>query len=66
MRLSSGHSLGHQEWSDHMQVASGDAGFQDGVIVTSHIAYVWECVCAYLYICTLLNTCFKVVMTINL
>jgi hypothetical protein len=50
-----------------MRVASRDAGSQEGVNVTSHIAWVWECVCAYMYICTLLDTTdFKVVMAINL
>jgi hypothetical protein len=38
---------------DPMRVASGDAGSQEGVIVTSHIA--WECGCAYMYKCTLLD-----------
>jgi len=39
MRVASGHSLGRQEWSDPMRVANGDSGSQEGVIVTSHIAW---------------------------
>jgi len=42
MRVTSEHSLGRQEWGDPMRVASGDAGSQEGVIVASHIAWVWE------------------------
>jgi hypothetical protein len=50
---------------DPMRVASGDAGSQEGVIVTSHIA--WECECAYMYKRTLLDTTyFKAVMAVNL
>jgi len=50
-----------------MKVASGDAGSQKGVIVTSHIVWVWEWVCAYMYIRTLLDTTrFKVVIAMNL
>jgi len=37
-----------------MRVASGDARSQEGVIVTSNIA--WECGCAYMYKRTILNT----------
>jgi hypothetical protein len=59
MRVTSRHLLGRQEWGDPMRVASGDAEFQEGVIVTSHIAWEWEC--AYMY-----TTRFKVVMTNNL
>jgi hypothetical protein len=65
MRVTNGHLLGRQEWSDPIRVASGDAGSQDGVIVTSHIA--WECRCAYMYKRTLLDTTrFKVMMAMNL
>jgi len=36
-------------------------------IVTSHIAWVWEWRCAYMYIRTLLDTtCFKAMMAMNL
>jgi hypothetical protein len=49
----------------HMRAASRDAESQEGVIVTSHIAWEWGC--AYMYIRTLLDTMrFKVVMAINL
>jgi hypothetical protein len=52
---------------DFMRVASGDAGSQKGVIVTSYIAWVWEWVCAYIYIRTFLNTMhFKFMMAMNL
>jgi hypothetical protein len=48
-----------------MRAASRDAESQEGVIVTSHIAWEWGC--AYMYIRTLLDTMrFKVVMAINL
>jgi hypothetical protein len=48
-----------------MRVANGDAGSQEEVVVTSHIAWEWEC--AYMYKHTLLDTTlFKVVMTMNL
>jgi hypothetical protein len=58
MRVASGHSLGHQELSDPMRVASG-------VIVTSHIA--WKLRCAYMYKRNLLDTTrFKDMMTMNL
>jgi hypothetical protein len=43
------HSLGRQEWGDSMRVASGNAGSQEGVIVTFYIACVWEWGCAYMY-----------------
>jgi hypothetical protein len=49
MRVASKHSLGHQELGDPMKVASGDAGSQEGVIVTSHITWVWKT--GYAYIC---------------
>jgi len=65
MRVVNGHSLGCQEWGDPIRVASGDAGFQDGVIVMSHIAWEWGC--AYMYKHTFLDiTRFKVVMIMNL
>jgi hypothetical protein len=38
MRVASGHSLRHQEWSDPTRVANMDAGSQEEVIVMSHIA----------------------------
>jgi hypothetical protein len=67
MWVASGHSLGCQQWGDPMRVASGYAGSQKGVIVTSHIIWVWEWVCAYMYIRTLLDmTHFKAVMAMNL
>jgi hypothetical protein len=53
MRIANGHLLGRQEWGDPMRIASGDAGSQEGVIVTSHIA--WECGCAYTYKRTILT-----------
>jgi hypothetical protein len=40
MRVASGYSLGCQEWGDLMRVASGDAGSQEGVILTSQITWV--------------------------
>jgi hypothetical protein len=50
-----------------MRVTSEDAGSKEGVIVMSHIAWVLECVCAYMYICTIFNTTrFKALMTMNL
>jgi hypothetical protein len=65
MRVSSGHSLGRQEWENLVRVASKDAGSQEGVTITSHFA--WEWVCAYMYIRTFLKTThFKVVMAMNL
>jgi hypothetical protein len=49
-----------------MRVASGDAGSQERVIVTSHIAWVRKWVCAYMYIRTFLDTAlFKAVMAMN-
>jgi hypothetical protein len=42
IRVISEHLLGRQEWGDPMRVASEDAGSQEEVIVTSHIAWVWE------------------------
>jgi hypothetical protein len=42
MSVASGHSLGRQELGDTMRVASEDAGSQEGLIVTSHIVWVWE------------------------
>jgi hypothetical protein len=48
-------------------VASGDVGSEEGLIVTSHMAWVWEYVCAYMYIHTLLDTMrFKVMVAMNL
>jgi hypothetical protein len=47
------------------RVASGDAGSQGGVIVTSHIAWEWRCV--YMYKCIIYDTTrFKAVMAMNL
>jgi len=47
------------------KVASGDSRSQEGVIVTSYIAWEWRC--AYMYKCTLYDTTrFKVVMVMNL
>jgi hypothetical protein len=37
MNVVSGHPLGCQEWVDPIKVASGDAGSQEVVIMTSHI-----------------------------
>jgi len=63
----SGHSLGRQEWGDPLKVASRDARPLEGRIVTSHIIWVWEWVCTYMYIRSLLYTMrFKVVMAVNL
>jgi len=42
MRVASGHLLGSQEWGDPMRVTSGDAGSQEGVIVTFYIAWEWD------------------------
>jgi hypothetical protein len=42
IKVASGHSLRRQEWGDPMRVASGDAGSQEGLILMSHIAWVWE------------------------
>jgi hypothetical protein len=65
MRVISKHLLGRQELDDPMRVASGDAGSQEGVIVTSHITWEWGC--AYMYKCIILDTmCFKDVMVMNL
>jgi len=65
MRVASEHSLARQEWGDHMRVTSGNAGSQEGVIVTSHIAWEWGC--AYMYKRIILDTTrFKVVMVMNL
>jgi hypothetical protein len=48
-----------------MRVASGEAGFQEGVIVTFHIAWAWGY--AYMYKRTILDTTrFKAVMATNL
>jgi len=47
MRVTSGHSLRRQEWGDPMRVASENVGSEEGVIVTSHIAWEWEC--PYMY-----------------
>jgi hypothetical protein len=56
---------GMPRWADPIRVTSGDAGSQEGVIVTSHIS--WECGCAYMYKCTIYDTTrFKAVMTMNL
>jgi hypothetical protein len=67
MRVASGHSLGCQDWGDPIMVASGDVGSEEGLIVTSHMAWVWEYVCAYMYIHTLLDTMgFKVMVAMNL
>jgi hypothetical protein len=52
MRVVRGHSLGRQYWGDPMKVASRDAGSQEGVIVTSHITFVYEWVCSYIIIVT--------------
>jgi hypothetical protein len=50
-----------------MRVASGNAGSEEGVIVTFNIACIWEWGCAYMYKRTLLDTTrFKVVMAMNL
>jgi hypothetical protein len=38
IRVASGHSLGRQELGDPIRAANGDAEFQEGVIVTPHIA----------------------------
>jgi hypothetical protein len=38
MRVASEHLLERQECGDPIRVASGDAGSQERVIVTSHIA----------------------------
>jgi hypothetical protein len=40
MRVDIGYSLGRQEWSNHMSLASEDIEFQKKVIVTSHITWV--------------------------
>jgi hypothetical protein len=65
IRVASGHLLRLQEWGDPMRVASGDAGSQEGVIVTSHIAWEWRC--AYMDKRTLHDTTrFKAVMAMNL
>jgi hypothetical protein len=67
IRVISEHLLGRQEWGDPMRVASEDAGSQEEVIVTSHIAWVWEWECAYMYIRIILDTThFKAVMAMNL
>jgi len=42
IRVASKHLLGHQEWGDPMRVTSGDAWSQNGVIVMSHITWVWK------------------------
>jgi hypothetical protein len=49
MRVAGEHSLGRQEWGDPMRVANRDAASQEGVIVTSQIAWVWEWRCSYMY-----------------
>jgi hypothetical protein len=63
--FASWHLLGHQELGDPMRVASGDAGSQEGVLVTSYIAWEWGC--AYMYKHTLLDTThFEAVMAMNI
>jgi hypothetical protein len=48
-----------------MRDAIGDAGFKEGMIVTSHISWEWGC--AYMYKCTIYDTTrFKAVMVMNL
>jgi hypothetical protein len=60
-----GHLLRRQELSDPMRITCRDAGFQDGVIVMSHIAWKWGCICVYKH--TILDTTlFKAVMAMNL
>jgi hypothetical protein len=49
-----------------IKVAKRDVGFQERVFVTSHIAWVLEWWCTYMYIRILFNTTrFKTVMVIN-
>jgi len=65
MSVANGLLLGRQEWGDPMRVASGDAGSQERVIMTSHVAWEWRC--AYMYKRTIHDTmCFKAVMAMNL
>jgi hypothetical protein len=40
IRVASELSMGCQEGGDSMRVANGDAGSQEGLIVTSHIAWI--------------------------
>jgi hypothetical protein len=65
MKVACGNLLGCQEWGDPIRVASGNAESQEGVIVTSYIA--WKYGCTYMCKCTILDiTHFKAVMTMNL
>jgi hypothetical protein len=51
--VAKGHLLGRQEWDDPTRVASKDVASQEGVIVASHITWVWRWRCAYMYTYTL-------------
>jgi hypothetical protein len=59
MKVTRGHLLGRQEWGDHMRVANGDAGSQEGVIVTFRIAYMYKLIILDI-------TRFKAVLAMNL